>query len=237
MSRLKSIRQAMGGETTLEGVIDAMGKEREEQVLERIAKFSDEVVVVIKKLQDVVERFAADQYEELEASARELDALESSADDTKDGILDRLALGGIFPMNRADLARLVGSMDSINNLSAGAADRIVMRRFTLPPRMNELLVELAQADVDAVLGLQAAVVAMGSDLREAIRISALVDKMESRADDIFAELYRDMFEWDTDYKTFHQLKAILERLESIADRCSQNAELVRHMALEYIEAE
>jgi predicted phosphate transport protein (TIGR00153 family) len=227
----------MGGETTLEGVIDAMGKEREEQVLERIAKFTDEVVVVIRKLQDVVERFAADQYDALEASARELDELESAADDTKDSILDRLALGGIFPMNRADLARLVASMDSINNLSAGAADRIVMRRFTLPPRMNELLVELAQADVDAVLGLQAAVVAMGSDLREAIRISALVDKMESRADDIFAELYRDMFEWDTDYKTFHQLKAILERLESIADRCSQNAELVRHMALEYIEAE
>ncbi len=51
------------------------------------------------------------------------------------------------------------------------------------------------------------------------------------------QLYRLMFEWDTDYKTFHQLKAILERLESIADRCSQNAELVRHMALEYIEAE
>ena len=65
--------------------------------------------------------------------------------------------------------------------------------------------------------------------------SVWVDKLESRADDIFAELYRDMFDWDTDYKTFHQLKSIIERLESIADRCSQNAELVRHLALEYIE--
>jgi predicted phosphate transport protein (TIGR00153 family) len=227
----------MGGETTLEGVIDAMGKEREEQVLERIAKFTDEVVVVIKKLQDVVERFASDQYDELAASAKELDDLESAADDTKDAILDRLSLGGIFPMNRADLSRLVSSMDSINNLSAGAADRIVMRRFSLPPKMNDLLIQLAKADVEAVLGLQAAVVAMGSDLHQAIKLATLVDKMESLADDIFAELYRGMFEWDTDYKTFHQLKAILERLESIADRCSQNAELVRHMALEYIEAE
>ncbi len=97
MSRLKSIRRTMGGETTLEGVIDAMGKEREEQVLERIARFTDEVVVVIKKLQDVVERFAADQYEELEASARELDQLESAADDTKDAILDRLSSAGSSP--------------------------------------------------------------------------------------------------------------------------------------------
>ena len=233
--RFKSIRQAMGGETTLEGVIGAMGKEREEQTIERIGRFTDEVVVIINKLKDVVERFAADQYEELEASARELDALESAADDTKDGILDRLSMGGVFPMNRSDLSRLVTSMDSINNLAAGAADRIVMRRFTLPSPMNQLLVQLAKADVDAVLGLTAAVLAMGSDLQEAYRLAGLVDKMESRADDIFAELYRLMFEWDTDYKTFHQLKAILERLESIADRCSQNAELVRHMALEYIE--
>jgi predicted phosphate transport protein (TIGR00153 family) len=236
-SRLKFIRRTLGGETTLEGAIDAMGKEREEQVLERISEFTDEVVIIVKKLQDVVERFASDRYEELEESARELDALESAADDTKEDILDRLSLGGVFPMNRADLSRLVGSMDSIANLSAGAADRIGMRKFTLPPRMNDLLVHLAQTDVEAVVGLQDAVFALGTDLREAIRLAGLVDKIESRADDIFAELYRDMFDWDTDYKTFHQLKAILERLESIADRCSQNAELVRHMALEYIENE
>ncbi len=43
--------------------------------------------------------------------------------------------------------------------------------------------------------------------------------MESEADDIFADLYQGMFEMDTDFKTFHQLKAIIERLESIADRC------------------
>jgi len=234
-SRLKIFRRTMGGETTLEGAIDAMGKEREEQVLERISTFTDEVVVIVKKLQVVVERFAADDYQQLEESARELDALESAADDTKEQILDLLSLGTVFPMNRADLSRLVASMDNIANLAAGAADRIGMRRFTLPPRMNELLMQLAQADVEAVVGLQDAVFAMGTDLREAIRLSGLVDKMESHADDIFAELYRDMFDWDTDYKTFHQLKAILERLESIADRCSQNAELVRHMALEYIE--
>ncbi len=234
-SPLDRIRRTLGGETTLEGVIEAMGKEREEQVVERLGEFSAQVVVIVHKLQDVVDRFAADRYDELEASAREMDALESEADTTKEAILDRLSLGGVFPMNSADLARLVGSMDSIANLAAGAADRIAMRRLTLPSRMNELLRALTQADIDAVETLARAVVAMSTDLREALRIAVTVDKMESAADDIFAELYHDMFEWDTDYKTFHQLKAIIERLESIADRCSQNAELVRHMALEYLD--
>jgi len=234
-TRLKNIRRTLGGETTLEGAIDAMGKEREEQVLERIGDFTDQVVVIVTKLRDMVERFAADRYEALQESAAELDALESEADHTKEAILDRLSLGGVFPMHRADLARLVGSMDSIANLAAGAADRIVMRKFSLPAQMNELLVRLAQIDVDAVQELRNAVIAMSGDLSEAIRLATQVDRLESAADAVFAEVYRCMFDMDTDFKTFHQLKAIIERLESIADRCSQNAELLRHMALEYIE--
>ena len=236
-SPLDKIRRTLGGETTLEGAIEAMGKEREEQVVQRLGEFSEQVVNIVRKLQDVVERFATDRYEELEASAKEMDALESEADSTKEAILDRLSLGGVFPMNSADLARLVGSVDSIANLAAGAADRIAMRRFSLPPRMNDLLLALAQADTEIVQALGQAVQALDTDLRESIRIAATVDKMESKADDVFSELYRDMFEWDTDFKTFHQLKAIIERLESIADRCSQNAELIRHIALEYFDSE
>ena len=69
-SRLKKIRRTLGGETTLEGAIDAMGKEREEQVIVHLADFADQVVVIVVKLRDVVERFAADRYDELEESAR-----------------------------------------------------------------------------------------------------------------------------------------------------------------------
>jgi uncharacterized protein len=234
-SRLDKIRRTLGGETTLEGVIDAMGKEREEQVLARLASFVDQVVIIVEKLQDVVGQFAARRYDELAQAAKELDQLESAADDTKEGILDQVSLGGVFPMHRADLARLVGSMDNIANLATGAADRISMRRLDLPNEANELLVRMAAVDLECVNALRAAVVAMNNDLREAIKLAGAVDKIESRADDIFAEIYKLMFEMDIDYKTFHQLKAIIERLESIADRCSQNAELLRHMALEYLE--
>ena len=236
-SRLDKIRRTLGGETTLEGVIDAMGKEREEQVLERLGKFADQVVVIVEKLRDVVERFVAERYDELAEAAKELDRLESEADDTKETILDRVYLGGVFPMHRADLARLVGSVDNIANLATGAADRISMRRFSLPAEVNEQLVMMAQVDLEAVRVLRDAVVAMGTDLRQAIKLAGQVDKIESRADDIFASIYRCMFDMDIDYKTFHQLKAIIERLESIADRCNQNAEVLRHMALEYLEDE
>ena len=214
-----------------------MVKEREGQVLERLGGFADQVVVIVEKMRDVVERFAADRYEELAEAACELDRLESLADDAKESILDRLALGTMFPMGRADLARLVGSMDSIANLATGAVDRISMRRFSLPPAINEQMVKLAQIDLEAARVLRDAVVAMGTDLRLAMELARRVDRIESRADDVYSALYQSMFEVDTDYKTFHQLKSIVERLEKVADRCCENAELLRHMALEYLENE
>ena len=215
-----------------------MGKERKgQEVIDRLAQFTDQVVVIVQKMQDAVERFAADHYEELDKAACELDRLESRADDTKEAILDELAVGTMFPMGRADLARLVSSMDNIANLATGAVDRISMRKFSLPPAMNEQLVKLAAVDVEAVQALRDAVLAMGSDMRLAIELARRVDGIESRADDIYAELYQSMYDFDTDYKTFHQLKTIIERLENVADRCCENAELLRHMALEYLENE
>jgi uncharacterized protein Yka (UPF0111/DUF47 family) len=114
-------------------------------------------------------------------------------------------------------------------------DRLSMRKFSLPPALNEQMVKLAQVDLEAVQVLRDAVVAMGNDMHLAMELARRVDKIESRADDIYAELYRGMYDFDTDYKTFHQLKAIIERLENVADRCCEDAELLRHMALEYLE--
>jgi len=212
-----------------------MAKEDEEQILGHLAKFADQVVVIVQKMADAVERFAADRYEELEKAACELDHLESRADDAKEAILDQLAVESRFPLGRADLARLVGSMDNIANLATGAVDRISMRKFSLPPALNEQMVKLACIDVEAVQVLRDAVVAVGSDMRLAIELARRVDKIESRADDVYAELYQGMYDFDTDFKTFHQLKAIIQRLENVADRCCENAETLRHMALEYLE--
>ena len=161
------------------------GRQGEEQVLGRIAQFAGEVVVIVSKMRDVVERFAAGRYEELAQAALELDQLESAADDTKEAILDRLASGAIFPMTRADLARLVASVDAIANLATGTADRLSMRKLDLSPRMNELIVELARIDLEATDMLRNAVLAFSYDLREAIKLARQVDKIESRADDVY----------------------------------------------------
>ncbi len=135
----KKIRRAPG--TTADGAIETMGEESEEKVLEHLAEFADQVVVIVEKMQDVVERFAADRYEELAESRRASSTARERGRRHQGGHPRPVwPMGSLFPMSRADLARLVASMDSIANLATGAADRISMRRFSLPPAMNEQLV-------------------------------------------------------------------------------------------------
>ncbi|MCZ7663724.1 MAG: DUF47 family protein [Thermoleophilia bacterium] len=234
-SAFNKIRKTLGGQTSLEGALDAMGKQREEQVLDKIREFTDLVVTIVDRLGDGVQHFVADRYEALGETVSELDRLESEADDHKADIADMLSTGGVFFMGRADLARLVASMDGIANLAVGAADRIAMRRISLPQELNMLLVQMIKIDLEAVRKLRDVVFAMRGDLKESISLALEVDAIESRADDVFAQMYRFMFDMDTDFKTFHQLKSIIERLESIADKCAENAELIRHMALEYLD--
>jgi uncharacterized protein len=206
-----------------------------ERVLQKVDEFTQLVVVIVGRLEHVIQHFVNDEYAELGEAAREMDALESQADDLKAGILDGLSMGGVSLMGRADLAKLVTSMDAIANYAAGTTDRIAMRPLSLPAEFNGWLVEMVQADIDAVTTLREAVLAMGKDFREAIVVAGKVDKLESRVDEIFARMNRFMFDMDIDFKTFHQLKSIIERLESIGDKCWENAELIRHMALEYLE--
>jgi predicted phosphate transport protein (TIGR00153 family) len=229
------IKRTLGAQASLEGAIDAMSREKEAYVLDDIRDFTDRVVNIVDELAEAVRYFVADDYDSLEDAVKRLNRLESEADDRKMAILDRLAAGGVFSMGRADLSRLVASVDSIANYAAGAADRIAMRRFTMPSELNKLLVEMVRVDIEAARKLRDAVFAMRGDFRQTIEIAIEVDAIESRADKIFAEMYRFMFDMDTDFKTFHQIKSIIERLESIADKCAENAETIRHMALEYLD--
>ncbi len=223
-----------GGESQLGSAIAHLSRERETQVLQQLDEFSKQVVVVVENLHEMVRCFAAGATTELHAAAMEIDRLESKADVLKAEMLDRLSMGGLFFMATADVSRLVTSMDKIANLAVGAADRIAMRPLDLPQPFKDNIVELARIDTQAAARLCDAVLALSRDLRDAFALSKQVAKLESEADAVFKESYLMLLDMDIDYKTFLQANAIIDRLESIADTCHQNAELLRHLILEYI---
>ena len=220
---------------SVEGTVRDLGMPSEQRTLDSILDMTDLVVAITERLVDVVKFYTADACEAMARAAGDLDAMESKADGMKRDILAGLSTGGFFPISRADLFRLVVGLDRIANFATGAADRVGMRRFDLPPEVKRLLEEMSEADLRAVHKLREAVLMMRPNMRRAEELSEEVDRIESEVDDLYVKIYTILFDMDTDFKTFHQLKAIIERLEEVADRAADCAETIRLIAVRHLE--
>ena len=234
MAFMKKLKEALTG-ASVEGTVRDLGMASEQRTLDQILEMVDLVVTITERLLDVVKFYCADAAGAMDRAAGEMDQLESRADTMKRDILAGLSTGGFFPISRADLFRLVVGLDRIANFATGAADRIVMRRFDLPAEVNHLLEEMAETDLRAVRKLRDAILTMRPNMKEAEEMAEEVDRIEGEVDDIYVKIYSILFEMDTDFKTFHQLKAIIERLEEVADRAADCAETIRLIAVRHLE--
>jgi predicted phosphate transport protein (TIGR00153 family) len=228
------IKESMTG-AGVEGTVRDLGMASEQRTLDRVLEMVDLVVAITEKLHDVTKYYCADAYDAMDKVAAELDAMESSCDDMRRDILGGLYSSGFFPISRVDLLRLVNGLDHIANYATGAGDRIAMRRFELTPELNQLLEEMSETDLRAVRKLRDVILKMQPNMRDAMEESEEVDRIEGEVDDYYVRIYAILFEMDIDFKTFHQLKAIIERLEELADQAAYCAETIRLIAIRHLE--
>ncbi|RJQ46166.1 MAG: DUF47 family protein [Gaiellales bacterium] len=236
MAFWKKFKDAMTG-ASVEGSMRDLGMANEQITLDQILSLADLVSTICEKLVEVCKLYCASAYEAMESAAAEMDQLESKADGMRREILGGLSARGFIPISRVDLFRLTVGLDKIANFATGAADRIVMRRFDLPEEVNVALEEMAETDLRAVRKLRDVIMTMRTDMAEAAEMSEEVSRIESLVDDLYVRIYSILFEMDTDFKTFHQLKSIIERLEEVADKAADNAETIRLIAIRHMEVE
>lgn len=234
MSVWKKIKDGMTG-AGVEGTVRDLGMASEHRTLDEVMEMVDLVVAITERLHDVVKFYCADAYEAMEDAAGDLDAMESRCDEMRRSILGNLYSAGFFPISRVDLLRLVNGLDHIANHATGAGDRIAMRRFDLPPELNTLLEEMSATDLKAVRMLRDVILKMQPSMKDAMDMSEEVDRIEGEVDDYYVKIYAILFEMDIDFKTFHQLKAIIERLEEVADQAAFCAEIIRLIAIRHLE--
>lgn len=236
MAFWKKFKDALTG-ASVEGTMRELGNANEQITLDQILNLADLVATISEKLVEVSKLYCAQAYDAMEKAAGEMDQLESKADGMRREILGGLSARGFIPISRVDLFRLTVGLDKIANFATGAADRIVMRRFDLPEEVNIALEEMAETDLRAVRKLRDAIMTMRTNMAEAAEMAEDVSRIESEVDDLYVKIYSILFEMDTDFKTFHQLKSIIERLEEVADKAADNSETIRLIAIRHMEVE
>jgi predicted phosphate transport protein (TIGR00153 family) len=208
--------------------------DKEERVLAMIRVYINEIIEVVEKLTPLINAFCVEDAVAAQREFQYLLKLEKEADGTRKGILLELSRGGNYPVSKEDLLQLIKSLAALGTIAAGIGCRIMMRTYSLPTQMKEHLLKMLANDLELILKLREALMAMRPSMRKAIELSHAVEEIEEKADEIYRVLYSDLFTMDIDFKSFYQLRDIITGLENLADSAKECAEIVRLIAVKYV---
>jgi predicted phosphate transport protein (TIGR00153 family) len=208
--------------------------DKEERVLAMIRVYINEIIEVVEKLTPLINAFCVEDAVAAQREFQHLLKLEKEADGTRKGILLELSRGGNYPVSKEDLLQLIKSLAALGTIAAGIGCRIMMRTYSLPTQMKEHLLKMLANDLELILKLREALMAMRPSMRKAIELSHAVEEIEEKADEIYRVLYSDLFTMDIDFKSFYQLRDIITGLENLADSAKECAEIVRLIAVKYV---
>lgn len=140
----------------------------------------------------------------------------------------------ITPIDREQIHSLINAMDDICDLLQDSSE--VMSMYDLQS-VGADVVRLAEISVRCCERVQH-VVSLLPTLRDAAVAEAAlktceeIDRLESDADRVMREAMSRLFREEPDTRELIKVKAVIEHLESISDRCEDVANLVEGIVLE-----
>ena len=169
-----------------------------------------------------------------EKYGEEVDAAERAADKITAEVQRELHRTFITPIDREQIHGLINAMDDILDLLQDSSE--VMSLYDLQS-INDDVIRLADISVRCCERVQH-VVSLLPKLRDAevadaaVKTCEEIDRLESDADRVMRSAMSRLFREEPDTRELIKLKAVIEHLESISDRCEDVANLIEGIVLE-----
>lgn len=138
----------------------------------------------------------------------------------------------ITPFDREDIHSLVKAMDDVADYMHGAASRI---RLYQVEKITKSIRKLTEINLEACQHIGVAIKEL-KDLKNLKAISAAckkINKLESKADNVFDKAVADLFENETDAKNIIKYKEVLSALESASDKCKSVANVLESVVVKH----
>jgi predicted phosphate transport protein (TIGR00153 family) len=138
----------------------------------------------------------------------------------------------ITPFDREDIHALVKAMDDVADYMHGAASR--MRLYQVD-KITKSIRKLTEINLEACQQIGLAV----KELKDLRNLKAITDackrinKLESKADNVFDKAVADIFENETDAKNIIKYKEVLSVLESATDKCKSVAGVLEAIVVKH----
>ena len=180
------------------------------------------------KLLDMLEN-----YEDVEAKAREIKRLEEVGDHLIHEIMKNLHRTFVTPFDREDIAHLGERLDDVVDAVEEVARLLVEYQVQQP---TEWAIEMGRIIERAGAVLEQAgekLHAKGSRLRQILPYTVEVNRLENEADQVTHEAVRELFANEKDPIEVIKWKELYAQLEEATDRCEDAANVLEGIVLKH----
>ena len=138
----------------------------------------------------------------------------------------------ITPFDREDIHALVKAMDDVADYLHGSASR--MRLYQVE-KITKSIRKLTEINLEACQQIGVAIAALKDmkNLKVIADACKKINKLESKADNVFDKAVSDIFENETDAKNIIKYKEVLSALESASDKCKSVANVLESVVVKH----
>jgi predicted phosphate transport protein (TIGR00153 family) len=173
-------------------------------------------------LLDMMERF-----EDLEAKAASLKAIEHQGDLVTHEIFEKLNRTFITPLEREDIHDLASGLDDVLDAVEGVGSRLVLFKVR---QMTPEALKLARIMVQCGTQIEQAVAHL-KGFKNLMAFTIEINRLENEADQISRQVVADLFSGTHDPMDVMRWKEIYGRLESAADMSEDVANAIEAIVL------
>jgi predicted phosphate transport protein (TIGR00153 family) len=170
--------------------------------------------------------------EEREDYFKKIEELEAKIEELTHTTHLELSRNFITPFDREDIHNLIKSIDNVADYMHGAASR--MRLYQVE-KITKSIRKLTEINLEACQLIGVAV----KELKDMKNLKAISDackkinKLESKADNVFDKAVADIFENETDAKNIIKYKEVLSALESASDKCKSVSNVLESLVVKH----
>lgn len=163
---------------------------------------------------------------------KKIEELEANIEEITHKTHLELSRNFITPFDREDIHSLIKAMDDVADYMHGGASR--MRLYQVE-KITKSIRKLTEINLEACQLISAAV----HELKDLKNLKSITDackrinKLESKADNVFDKAVADIFENETDAKNIIKYKEVLSSLETATDKCKGVANVLESIVVKH----
>ena len=137
----------------------------------------------------------------------------------------------ITPFDREDIHSLIKAIDDVADLMHGAASRMSLYQVE---KITKSIRKLTEINLEACqligIGIKELKVMNNKAIKETCK---KINKLESKADEVFDKAVADIFENETDAKNIIKYKEVLSSLEAASDKCKSVSNVMEQISVKH----